>query len=64
MINKNKSFIFSLVFCLCLTSLSKAIEPDVFVQSTVNRASQTLSKDISKKENVGTTKVGKRNCRY
>tara|TARA_Y100001970_G_C14013750_1_gene739862 strand:+ start:356 stop:952 length:597 start_codon:yes stop_codon:yes gene_type:complete len=52
MIKKNKSFILSLVFCLCITSLSKAIEPDVFVQSTVNRASQTLSKDISKKEKM------------
>ena len=52
MIKKNKSFLLSLVFCLCITSLSKAIEPDVFVQSTVNRASQTLSKDISKKEKM------------
>ena len=52
MINKNKSFLLSLIFCLCITSLSKAIEPDVFVQSTVNRASQTLSKDISKKEKM------------
>ena len=52
MIIKNKSFLLSLVFCLCITSLSKAIEPDVFVQSTVNRASQTLSKDISKKEKM------------
>ena len=52
MTNKKKSFLLSLVFCLCITSLSKAIEPDVFVQSTVNRASQTLSKDISKKEKM------------
>ena len=52
MIIKNKSFLLSLVFCLCITSLSKAIEPDVFVQSTVNRASQTLSKEISKKEKM------------
>ena len=52
MINKNKSFLLSLIFCLCITSLSKAIEPDVFVQSTVNRASQTLSKEISKKEKM------------
>ncbi len=52
MISKNKSFLLSLVFYLCITSLSKAIEPDVFVQSTVNRASQTLSKDISKKEKM------------
>ncbi len=52
MININKRFLLSLVFCLCITSLSKAIEPDVFVQSTVNRASETLSKDISKKEKM------------
>ncbi len=52
MISKNKSFLLYLVFCLCIASLSKAIEPDVFVQSTVNRASQTLSKDISKKEKM------------
>ena len=29
-----------------------SIEPDVFVQSTVNRASQTLSKNISKEEKI------------
>ena len=29
-----------------------AIEPDVFVQSTVNRASQVLSKNISKEEKI------------
>ena len=46
------NFIFLVVFCLSLTSFSQAIEPDIFVQSTVNRASQTLSKDISKKENI------------
>ncbi len=31
-------------------SNSYAIEPDIFVQSTVNRASQALSKNISKDE--------------
>ena len=31
-----------------LTGNSQSIEPDVFVQSTVNRASDILSKDISK----------------
>ena len=56
MIKKNKSFILSLVFCLCITSLSKAIEPDVFVQSTVNRASQILSKNISKEEKINQLK--------
>ena len=52
MINKNKSFLFFLVFSLCIANFSLAIEPDVFVQSTVNRASQTLSKEISKKEKM------------
>ena len=52
MINKNKSFLFFLVFSLCIANFSQAIEPDVFVQSTVNRASQTLSKEISKKEKM------------
>ena len=33
-----------------------SIEPDVFVQSTVNRASQTLSKNISKKEKINELK--------
>ena len=33
-----------------------SIEPDVFVQSTVNRASQILSKDISKEEKINQLK--------
>ena len=52
MLVKNSNFLFFLAFCLFLTNLSQEIEPDVFVQSTVNRASQTLSKDISKKEKM------------
>ena len=52
MLVKNSNFLLFLVFCLFLTNLSQAIEPDVFVQSTVNRASQTLSKDISKEEKM------------
>ena len=52
MLVKNSNFLFFLVFCLLLTNISQSIEPDVFVQSTVNRASQTLSKDISKKEKM------------
>ena len=52
MISKVSNFIFLVVFCLSLTSFSQAIEPDIFVQSTVNRASQTLSKDITKKEKM------------
>ena len=34
------------------TSYVYSIEPDVFVQSTVNRASQILSKNISKEEKI------------
>ena len=36
---------------------SHSIEPDVFVQSTVNRASEILSKDISKEEKINQLKV-------
>ena len=46
-----------MVFCLCITSVSKAIEPDVFVQSTVNRASDVLSKNISKEEKINGLKT-------
>ena len=47
-----------LVFLLnLLTSNSHSIEPDVFVQSTVNRASEILSKDISKEEKINQLKV-------
>ena len=33
-----------------------SIEPDVFIQSTVNRASQILSKNISKEEKMNELK--------
>ena len=52
MLKKNFNFLLVLALFLFLSSFSSAIEPDVFVQSTVNRASQTLSKDISKKEKI------------
>ena len=52
MFSKISNFLFLLAFCLSLSNFSQAIEPDIFVQSTVNRASQTLSKDISKKEKM------------
>ena len=52
MFNKIANFLFLVIFCLSLSNSSQAIEPDIFVQSTVNRASETLSKDISKKEKM------------
>ena len=39
------------------TGNSLSIEADVFVQSTVNRASEILSKDISKEEKINQLKV-------
>ena len=49
---KKGLYLFYFVFYIIITCNLHAIEPDVFVQSTVNRASQTLSKDISKKEKM------------
>ena len=46
-----KVFALIILFSLNFNSI-KAIEPDVFVQSTVNRASQILSKNISKEEKM------------
>jgi phospholipid transport system substrate-binding protein len=36
---------------------ANSIEPDVFVQSTVNRASEILSKNISKEEKISSLKI-------
>ena len=45
-------FFFNLYF-----SYAYSTEPDVFVQSTVNRASQILSKNISKQEKINGLKI-------
>tara|TARA_A100001388_G_scaffold98067_1_gene71530 strand:+ start:164 stop:754 length:591 start_codon:yes stop_codon:yes gene_type:complete len=37
--------------------ISHSIEPDVFVQSTVNRASKILSEDLTKKEKIDKLKL-------
>ena len=49
--------IFIILVLLNLTNNSYSIEPDVFVQSTVNRASQILSKNITKEEKINELKV-------
>ena len=49
--NKKKFILIIFIYLVTLTNL-KAIEPGVFVQSTVNRASAILSKEISKKEKM------------
>ena len=42
---------------LSISSISFSIEPDVFIQSTVNRASKLLGEDISKDEKVKKLKL-------
>ena len=50
-----KIFLILLLFSIN-TSNVYSIEPDVFIQSTVNRASQILSKNISKEEKINKLK--------
>ena len=47
-----KNFSIVLVFILLVSTNSLSIEPDIFVQSTVNRASKLLGEDISKNEKI------------
>ena len=54
---KLRKFLLVLFFYSLIFSNSYSIEPDVFVQSTVNRASNILSKDISKEEKINELKV-------
>ena len=51
-----KILLFFFIYILNLTA-SYSIEPDVFVQSTVNRASSILSKNISKEDKINELKV-------
>ena len=48
---KKKLLVFSIVF-FSITFNSFSIEPDIFVQSTVNRASKLLGEDITKDEKI------------
>ena len=54
-----KLFALFILLAVSLTNINIAfsISPDVFIQSTVNRASQILSKDISKDEKMSQLKV-------
>ena len=54
---KFKKFLLVLFFYTLIFSNSYSIEPDVFVQSTVNRASSILSKDMSKEEKINELKI-------
>ena len=52
-----KNFSIVLVFLFLISTNSFSIEPDIFVQSTVNRASKLLSEDISKDEKIEKLKL-------
>ena len=54
---KLRKFILILFFYTFVFSNSYSIEPDVFVQSTVNRASSILSKDMTKEEKIDELKI-------
>ena len=47
-----KKYILFFLFYFLSTNVLFSLEPDIFVQSTVNRASKVLSEDISKKEKI------------
>ena len=50
--------LFIILFIINLNiSYAKSLEADVFVQSTVNRASDVLSKNISKEEKINGLKM-------
>ena len=52
-----KKFIFALLIYLTSFLNVQSIEPDIFVQSTVNRASKILSQDLSKEEKMEKLKI-------
>ena len=49
-------FLFTVLF-FSNSNTSFSIEPDVFIQSTVNKASQILSENISKEEKINELKI-------
>ena len=53
---KRKLLVFSIVF-FSITFNSFSIEPDIFVQSTVNRASKLLGEDITKDKKIEKLKL-------
>ena len=52
-----KKIIIILFLFNLFNNYSYSIEPDVFVQSTVNRASEILAKNISQEEKINKLKV-------
>ncbi|MDA9643731.1 ABC transporter substrate-binding protein [Candidatus Pelagibacter sp.] len=54
---KFKKIFIVFLFYIFNLDITHAVEPDIFVQSTVNRASQVLSKNISKKDKINQLKL-------
>mgnify|MGYP001363155795 FL=1 len=52
-----RKFLALLIIFFSISSVSFSIEPDVFVQSTVNRASKLLGENISKDEKIEKLKL-------
>tara|TARA_Y100001980_G_C14406978_1_gene201656 strand:- start:61 stop:651 length:591 start_codon:yes stop_codon:yes gene_type:complete len=52
-----KKFLLIVIICIFNITNLYSLEPDVFVQSTVNRASDILSKNISKEEKINELKL-------
>ena len=52
-----RKLLVSLVIFFSISSVSFSSEPDIFVQSTVNRASKLLGEDISKEEKIKKLKL-------
>ena len=52
MFKRSRYILFILLICIFNNNSANALDPEIFVQSTVNRASKTLSEEISKKEKM------------
>ena len=52
-----RKLLVSLIIFFSTSCVSFSIEPDIFVQSTVNRASKLLGEDISKEEKIKELKL-------
>ena len=52
-----KKFLIIIIFFNLSYAHTYSIEPEAFIQSTVNRASQVLSKNISKQEKINELKI-------
>ena len=53
---KSKKILILIIFYFFFSNSIHAVEPDVFVQSTVNRASKILSEDIDKEKKIAKLK--------